>query len=82
MEWVEKNNCLVKTFTFSKFVNAFTFMADIAVLAEKMSHQAGWENKFQTVTIRLTTHGEVDSITEKDRNMALMIDDIYSKMRK
>jgi 4a-hydroxytetrahydrobiopterin dehydratase len=82
MDWEEKNNYLLKTFTFSNFINAFMFMTEVAALAEKMSHHPWWENAFHMVTIRLTTHNEENTITEKDRAMAQSIDEIYSKMRK
>jgi len=82
MDWEEKNNFLVKTFTFSNFINAFMFMTEVAALAEKMSHHPWWENSFHVVTIRLTTHDKGDRITEKDREMADRIDEIYTKIRK
>jgi len=82
MDWEEKDRFLVKTFTFSNFVNAFTFMSEVAVLAEKMEHHPWWENAFHVVKIKLTTHSEGHSVTEKDRQMAEKIDLIYEHSRK
>jgi 4a-hydroxytetrahydrobiopterin dehydratase len=82
MQWLERNNHLVKTFTFSKFVNAFAFMTEVANLAKKMSHHAWGDNKSQSVTIRVKTPGESEGITEKDHSVAELIDEIYIKMRK
>lgn len=82
MDWDEKNDFLVKTFSFSNFVNAFIFMTEVAALSEKMSHHPWWENSHHLVTIKLTTRGSINSITGKDREMAMKIDEIYSKMRK
>jgi 4a-hydroxytetrahydrobiopterin dehydratase len=82
MDWEEKDHFLVKTFTFSNFVNAFTFMSEVAVLAEKMEHHPWWENAFHRVTIRLTTHAEGHRVTEKDFQMAEKIDLIYEHSRK
>jgi len=81
-DWVEIDHYLVKTFTFSNFVNAFTFMTQVAELAEKMEHHPWWENAFHVVTIRLTTRSAGNTITEKDRLMAEKIDAIYTDMRK
>ncbi len=82
MDWEAKDGFLVKTFTFSNFVNAFTFMSEVAVLAEKMEHHPWWENAFHVVTIRLSTRIPENHITDKDYTMAEKIDAIYNISRK
>lgn len=72
--WKEENNMLVRTFKFDNFVQAFSFMTQVAMLAEKMDHHPNWENTFNQVTIRLTSHDAGDVITEKDRKLASQID--------
>ncbi|MCF8332681.1 MAG: 4a-hydroxytetrahydrobiopterin dehydratase [Bacteroidales bacterium] len=72
--WKEENNMLVRTFKFDDFVQAFSFMTQVAMLAEKMDHHPNWENTFNQVTIRLTSHDAGDVITEKDRKLASQID--------
>lgn len=72
--WKEENNMLVRTFKFDNFVQAFSFMTQVAMLAEKMDHHPNWENTFNQVTIRLTSHDAGDVITEKDRKLASEID--------
>lgn len=81
-DWEIKDQYLVKTFTFSNFVNAFMFMTQVADLAEKMEHHPWWENAYHVVTIRLTTHSAGNTITEKDYLMAEKIEAIYDNMRK
>ncbi|MCF8337243.1 MAG: 4a-hydroxytetrahydrobiopterin dehydratase [Bacteroidales bacterium] len=72
--WKEENNMLVRTFKFDNFVQAFGFMTQVAMLAEKMDHHPNWENTFNQVTIRLTSHDAGDVVTEKDRKLASEID--------
>jgi 4a-hydroxytetrahydrobiopterin dehydratase len=81
MDWEEKNNYLVKTFTFRNFISAFMFMTEVAALAEKMAHHPWWENSYHVVTIRLTTHDAGDTVTREDHEMAGKIDEIYNRMR-
>jgi len=72
--WKEENNMLERNFKFNNFVEAFSFMTQVAMLAEKMDHHPNWENTFNQVTIRLTSHDAGDVVTEKDRKLASEID--------
>jgi 4a-hydroxytetrahydrobiopterin dehydratase len=72
--WKEENNKLKKNFTFKNFSEAFAFMTRVAFLAEKMNHHPEWKNVYNTVDISLCTHDAGDTITEKDRKLAKMID--------
>ncbi|MCS7019972.1 MAG: 4a-hydroxytetrahydrobiopterin dehydratase [Cytophagales bacterium] len=74
MEWKEENNCLQKTFVFKDFVEAFGFMARVALIAEKMNHHPNWYNVYNRVEIRLSTHDAGNIITDKDRELAKAID--------
>jgi len=65
---------LQRTFKFDNFIQAFSFMTQVAMLAEKMDHHPNWENTFNQVTIRLTSHDAGDVVTEKDRKLASEID--------
>jgi len=76
--WKEENNQLTKTFIFRDFVNAFGFMAKVALLAEKMDHHPNWSNVYNRVEIQLSTHDAGNVITEKDRQLASAIDQIGS----
>ncbi len=72
--WKEENNKLERTFKFDNFVHAFSFMTQVAMLAEKMDHHPNWENTYNQVTIRLTSHDAGDVVTDKDRQLASAID--------
>ena len=68
--WKEIDNALVKQFEFKNFIEAFSFMTKVALIAEKMSHHPEWKNVYNKVEITLTTHDEGNIITEKDRKLA------------
>jgi len=72
--WKTENKKLVKTFTFKDFVEAFSFMTKVAIIAEKSDHHPEWSNIYNTVTIKLSTHDAGNIVTEKDRNLSQEID--------
>ena len=72
--WVEKNNKLIKSFTFDDFSQAFGFMTRVAIIAEKMNHHPTWTNTWNQVDFELSTHDAGDIVTEKDGNLAREID--------
>ena len=79
--WTEENNALEATFKFRDFMEAFAFMTEIAFHAEKMNHHPNWSNVWNTVTIQLTTHDAGNQVTEKDRDLARVIDRVAEKYK-
>ena len=76
MGWKEENNTLTQTFKFKNFVEAWSFMTKVAMIAEKMNHHPEWSNVYNTVNITLTTHDKGNTITEKDLELASRIDEL------
>ena len=76
--WNEENNELIKKFEFKDFSEAFAFMTRVAILAEKNNNHPWWSNVYNQVEIRLTTHDEGNTITKKDRDLALAIDELFA----
>ena len=76
--WQEKDNKLTRTFEFENFIEAFGFMTQVALIAEKMDHHPNWGNVYNSVTISLSTHDMGNIVTEKDRKLAEAIDHILS----
>ena len=60
------------TLEFSNFVEAFGFMSEIAIEAEKMDHHPEWSNVWNRVSITLTTH-DAGGLTERDVALARAI---------
>lgn len=75
--WQTKNNALEKTFKFKDFKRAMQFMQECIAPIEALNHHPEWSNVYSTVNIKLTTHDEGNTITEKDRKLAEAIDQIY-----
>lgn len=71
--WIEKDNALMAAFEFADFTQAFGFMAQVALLAEKADHHPEWTNVYNKVVIKLTTHSEGSTVTDKDRDLAAKI---------
>ncbi len=76
--WREEDNQLVRAFTFADFSEAFAFMTRVALAAEKMDHHPWWSNVYNNVTIKLTTHDAGNTITDRDRQLATLIDKLVA----
>lgn len=77
--WKEENNCLQATFRFRDFAEAFAFMTEVALHAEKQNHHPNWSNVWNSVEIRLSTHDAGNIVTDKDRKLAGVIEQIFQK---
>lgn len=66
-------DALLKTFTFTDFVEAFGWMAQIAIHAEKLNHHPEWSNVYKTVEVALTTH-DAGGLTALDIKLATIMD--------
>ena len=62
-----------KSFKFSDFKQAFSFMTMIALKAEQMGHHPEWENVYNKVKITLTTH-DAGGLSKLDYDLAVYID--------
>ncbi|HKL71356.1 MAG TPA: 4a-hydroxytetrahydrobiopterin dehydratase, partial [Marinilabiliaceae bacterium] len=77
-EWTFEDNTIKRDAKFKTFVEAFSFMTQIAMEAEKMDHHPNWSNSYNKVKISLTTDSE-KSVTQLDFDLATKIDNIYKK---
>lgn len=77
--WTEQDNCLSAVFTFENFSQAFAFMTEVAMLAEKHNHHPNWSNVWNRVEIRLNTHDAGGVVTEKDRVLARDIEGVWRR---
>jgi 4a-hydroxytetrahydrobiopterin dehydratase len=59
----------------SDFKQAWTFMCQVAELAEKHNHHPDWYNSYNKVRIELTTHDK-GMISDKDIQLANTIDEM------
>ncbi|MEZ4901988.1 MAG: 4a-hydroxytetrahydrobiopterin dehydratase [Spirosomataceae bacterium] len=78
--WIEQDNKLVKEYEFDDFKEAFTFMTQVAKIAEEMGHHPWWSNVYNKVRFELTTHDAGNTVTEKDEALAEAIEAIFEEM--
>ena len=76
MSWKEENNILEKTFKFKDFGEAISWMVKASFAIEKLNHHPEWTNVYNRVEVKLCTHDAGNKVTEKDRELAKILDDI------
>ena len=69
----DDGDAITKTFEFKNFVQAFGWMTQAAIHAEKLNHHPEWSNVYKTVEVALTTH-DVEGLTELDAKLARIMD--------
>jgi 4a-hydroxytetrahydrobiopterin dehydratase len=74
-DWQSDGKHLRRTFRFPDFVAAFGFMAQVALVAERMDHHPDWSNSYGVVAIALSTHS-AGGLTRRDIELAEAIDRI------
>jgi 4a-hydroxytetrahydrobiopterin dehydratase len=67
--WTVRDGKLHRTYRFGDFVEAFGFMASVALVAERLNHHPEWSNVWNTVVIDLTTH-DAGGLTAADFALA------------
>jgi 4a-hydroxytetrahydrobiopterin dehydratase len=72
--WAVVDGKLHREFRFKNFVEAFGFMARVALLAEALNHHPEWSNVWNKVVIDLVTHEAGAAISERDVTLAQRID--------
>lgn len=77
--FIEKDDALQASFKFKDFAQAFAFMTYVAFHCEKQNHHPNWENVWNTVNIKLTTHDAGNVVTQKDHKLASVIESIYDQ---
>lgn len=80
-QWKEEDYALKAEFKFKDFREAFAFMTEVAIVAEKQNHHPLWTNVWNTVSFTLNTHDAGNIVTDKDRTLAEHIDKIYKKYK-
>jgi len=77
--WTVENSRLHREYRFRDFVQAFGFMTQAALLAERAAHHPEWFNVYNRVVVDLTTH-EASGITQKDLDLAREMEQIAGQM--
>jgi 4a-hydroxytetrahydrobiopterin dehydratase len=75
----EGREAISKSFKFRDFKEAFGFMTQVALAAEKMNHHPEWSNVYRSVDITLSTH-DVGGLSVLDLKLAEVINRIASSL--
>ena len=70
---VEGRDAISKTYVFDDVVEAFGWMARVAIWAEKWNHHPEWSNVYKTVEVTLTTH-DIGGLSPLDAKLAGKMD--------
>jgi len=68
-----ERDAIRRSLKFRDFVEAFGFMTQVALLAERADHHPEWFNVYNRVDILLTTH-DADGLSSRDISLARQID--------
>ncbi|MGB5324304.1 MAG: 4a-hydroxytetrahydrobiopterin dehydratase [Pseudomonadales bacterium] len=74
-QWQREGDRISREFKFENFVEAFGFMSQVALLAERANHHPEWSNVYSRVRIALTTH-DCGGLSERDFKLAGQIDSL------
>ena len=76
--WAFENDCLKRSFEFSNFRDAMSFILRISYEAEAMDHHPEIFNCYNRVNLSLNTHDAGGKVTAKDFSLALAVDRLKS----
>lgn len=72
-KWSLDGDFIRRQLVFADFREAWRFMNEVALSAESMNHHPNWENVYNRVDIRLSTH-DANGLTQLDLDLALQIE--------
>ena len=77
-EWIAQAGKLHRKFVFRDFCEAFGFMSEIALVAERSDHHPEWFNVYNTIVVDLSTH-EAGGITQRDFDLATRMSEVANR---
>lgn len=75
----EDGTSISRQFKFRNFIEAFAFMTQCALFAEKIDHHPEWLNVYSKVSVTLTTHS-AKGVTRLDFNLAAFMDQAFERI--
>ncbi|MBV9749028.1 MAG: 4a-hydroxytetrahydrobiopterin dehydratase [Acetobacteraceae bacterium] len=74
-DYDEARDAITRSIVFTDFAEAFGFMAQVALIAERSNHHPEWTNVWNRVEVLLTTH-DAGGLSPRDVELAEAIDAI------
>lgn len=78
--WSHEGDAITKTYKFNDFIEAISFINQVAFYAEKLEHHPEWSNVYNKVMVRLTSH-DVSGITSRDIQLAKRMEQVLQPKR-
>ncbi len=75
--WDETPNTVEKEFVFGSFEMAMEFIRQAAIRITEINHHPEWSNVYNRVHVKLTTHDAGNVVTQKDRELAEILDEVF-----
>lgn len=72
-----RGGTITREFKFGDFTQAFGFMTQVALAAERLNHHPEWSNVYNRVTVTLTTH-DVEGLSTHDIELAKACDRVFT----
>lgn len=72
-DWQHNNDRISRRYVFADFAEAFGFLSQIAIVAERLNHHPEWSNVWNRVDVELTTH-DVGGLSMLDFELAERMD--------
>ena len=69
----DDGGAITRSFKFRNFAEAFGFMSEMALAAEKLDHHPEWVNVYARVDVTLNTHS-VKGLSDLDFKLASVMD--------
>ena len=73
-------HCAGKTYRFPSFSAAIAWMASLVDQIDALNHHPEWQNIYNRVDVRLTTH-DADTLTDLDVQLARVLDQSFDLMQ-
>ena len=74
----EMRSAISRRFDFADFAQAFAFMTQVALAAEKRDHHPEWSNVYNRVDVTLSTH-DAGGLTERDFTLARHCNAVFTQ---
>ena len=76
--FIDNEKKVRKIFQFKSFTEAFSWMTEVALEAEKIDHHPDWTNVYSNVDVTLSTHDQ-NKLTNKDLSLAKAMEKAFVK---
>jgi 4a-hydroxytetrahydrobiopterin dehydratase len=77
-DWRHVNGAIKRKFVFANFAQAFAFMTEIALEAQKHDHHPDWSNGYNKVDMSWTSH-DAGGLTTRDLALAKICDAAFAR---